>query len=155
MPPASRCSQIPVQLNPVIQGAPGATGPTGPSGPSGAIGPSGPAGPAGVTVATANGFAGTVSGGGAITLTTTVNGVMAGDGTNLSAATGTQIATALGSSPVLAANQITALNCIVKESTVTAGQLNFYNGATLLATLSPAGNLAVLGSVSAFATLVP
>jgi hypothetical protein len=64
-----------------------------------------------VSVASANGFAGTSSGGTtpALTLSTSITGVLYGNGTAISAATGSQIVSAIGSTAVTNATNATNL----------------------------------------------
>lgn len=80
----------------------------------------------------------------------TISGVVYGNGTSaMTAATGTQIATAIGISPVTNASNLTTANFSVVES---GGKLVFKYGATAIASLDSSGNLIALANVTAYGT---
>lgn len=92
-----------------------------------------------------------VTGGG--TGATTLSGVAYGNGTSaFTAATGSQIASAIGSNAVTNATNAAHLvttNFTVSES---GGKLYFYYGATAIASMDSSGNLIALSDVTAYGT---
>lgn len=86
---------------------------------------------------------------------TSVTGVVYGNGTSFSAATGPQIASALGSTAVAnATNATNAAHLVTTNFTVSesGGKLYFYYGATAIASMDSSGNLTTLADVTAYGT---
>lgn len=81
---------------------------------------------------------------------TTLSGVAYGNGTSaFTAATGTQIATAIGSSAVTNSSNLTTTNFTITES---GGKLVFKYGATTIASMDSTGNITALLDITAYGT---
>ncbi|NBS70114.1 hypothetical protein EBT31_14565 [bacterium] len=80
----------------------------------------------------------------------TLTGVAYGNGTSaFTAATGTQIATAIGSSAVTNSSNLTTTNFTITES---GGKLVFKYGATTVASMDSSGNITSAANITAYGT---
>lgn len=81
---------------------------------------------------------------------TTLSGVVYGNATSaFSAATGSQIASAIGSTAVTNASNLTTTNFTITE---TSGKLVFKYGATTIASMDSTGNITALLDITAYGT---
>ena len=87
-----------------------------------------------------------------ISVGTALNGLISGNGTGIVAATGAEVAAALGSTPVPAANAITNSGPTGWNIVPTATKLEFYYGITLVASLDLNGTFTALKDINANAT---
>lgn len=104
-----------------------------------------------VSVVSANGFAGSSSGGAtpALTISTSITGLLKGDGTAVSAATAGTDYVVPGGSITGSAGSVSTTNWTISES---GGKLYFAYGGVNKASLDSSGNFIVTGNVTAYGT---